>query len=563
MTANGSSSSVTSPQAEAGLHLDLLASGRLPTLPTAFLEQRDLDLLEPLRFQGTGRVEPLLERRPPAVDRTRLAAALTTANAAYGHPEAERLAERLADPATRVVVTGQQPGLYGGPLLSLTKMCAAVRWAEAIEAAGQPAVAIFWVATEDHDWAEVAQATVLTRKGPESFDLGTDPAPLLPLGMRTLGDRLEPLEEEIRQAAGHAAGVELAKRWYRPDARVGEAFSRLMVHLLGKRAPLLFDAMLPEVKELEKPWLRRFVEQRAEIDRAYSAADAEVLERGYSLQVKPQPGVSPLFLLRGQERRRIAWSDDGESYVLRGSDEPPRPVAELHQILEDNPSVISPGVLARPAVQDAVLGTTLQVMGPSELAYMTQVRAVYPVLGIDPPWTSLRPQAMILEPRQVGYLDELGVSLEELLDTAKHGSGGLDQLLTAKLGADLVGPTKGRVEELLNELRQPILDLDPSLERPWRKTRDQIGRNLDQLAGKVAAAVARRHQVWNRRLEQICQTCLPNGTLQERLLTVIHFVNRFGVEFADELCSGLELEPRLLNVIQISAGRPAEPRQDS
>lgn len=552
MTANGSSSSATNrPE----LEVDLVATGRLPPIPTALLEGRDADLLEPLRFLGSGDPAPLLEGDPPPVDRSELAAGLATANAAYGHPAAERLAERLADPATRVVVTGQQPGLYGGPLLTLTKMAAAVRWAEAIEAAGKPAVAVFWVATEDHDWAEVAQATLLGRDGPETFDLGPDPSPLLPVGMRSLGDTLNEVEERISEVHHHAAGLELARRWYRPDARVGEAFCRLMVNLLGKRAPLMLDSMLPAVKQVSKPWLLRLVERRDEVAQALAEAEAEVIERGYLLQVKPQPGLSPLFLLRAMERRRIAWSDDG-AYTLRGDEGEPRPLAELLATLEENPSVVSPGVLARPAVQDAILGTTLQVMGPAELSYMSQVRAVYPALGIATPWTSLRPQAMLLGERQASYLAELGISLDELFATAK-GQGALDRLLVTKLGGDFVAPVKRRVDELVEGLRPAVLELDKNLEKPWRKTRDQIGRNLEQLAVKVAAAEARRHQVWGRRLEQLQRACLPGGSLQERKLTVIHFLNRLGTGFADEFCSRLALDPGWLRLIRMSSGGPS------
>ncbi len=553
MTANDSSSSATSPSEPAtALELDLVAreprqAGRLPPIPAALVAGRDRDLLDPLRFLPPANQLPgeFLDEAPPRLDRSELAAALATANAAYGHPEAQALAERLANPSTRVVVTGQQPGLYGGPLLTLTKMAAAVRWAEAMTAAGQPAVAVFWVATEDHDWAEVAQTTVLGRDGVRAFDLGSDASPLLPVGMRTLGPGLEAVETEMRAALGNTsvAGLELARRWYRPGARFGEAFCRLMVHLLGARAPLMLDSMLPELKRLQRPWMLRLVERRDEVDEALGAADAEILRRGYPLQVKPQPGLSPLFLLHRQQRRRVAWTGDG--YTLRGLDDGPRPLAELRQILADNPSVVSPGVLARPAIQDAVLGTTLQVMGPGELSYMAQVRAVYPVLGIAAPWTSLRPQTLVLGERQAGYLDELGVSLAELVD------GPLDRLLAAKLDEDLVQPVRQQVEALIAELRQPVVALDKSLERPWQKTRDQINRNLDMLTSKVAAAISRRHQVWHRRLEQVHQTCLPGGSLQERTLSVVHYLNSYGPDFAATLCARLELDPRRLQVIRI------------
>ena len=156
MTANASSSSVSSrPE----LKVDLAAARLLAPLPSAWLAGRDLDLLDPLRFLPPGKL-PQVSTPPPA-SRRELAEALAVANRAYGNDNADRLAKRLADPATRVVVAGQQPGLLGGPLYCLAKMVAVSRWAAALEAAGEPAVAIYWVATEDHDWAEVASTVVL------------------------------------------------------------------------------------------------------------------------------------------------------------------------------------------------------------------------------------------------------------------------------------------------------------------------------------------------------------------------------------------------------------------
>ncbi len=566
MTANDSSSSATSPLEAGALELDLLARGRLPALPTAYLNGRDRDLLAPVRFLGAGE---LPQGPAPAIDRRELARALAMANAAYGHPAAAAQAARLADPATRVVVTGQQPGLYGGPLYALSKMAAAVKWAEAIDAAGEPAVAIFWVATEDHDFSEVARAAFLSRDGVRRVDLGADPAPLLPVGMRTFGPNLKKVEQELE-------GFDLPDRWYRPDARFGEAFCRFMVSVLGERAPLMLDSMLPEVKLIQRPILSRLVERRAAVEAAQSLADAEIERRGYPLQVKPRPGLSPLFMLHDQARRRIEWTGDG--YTLRGvapegrPENKPRPLDQLRRILTDNPAIISPGVLARPAVQDAILGTTLQVMGPAELSYMAQVAAVYPVLEIEPPWTTLRPQALVLEERHAGYLEELDVCLAELLavSSSKGAEADLDQLVAAKLGEDLIGPARRRIEQILDDLQGPLAAIDPGLAGPLRKTRGHIGRGLDQLGGKVAGAIARRHQVWRRRLEQVRASCLPGGQAQERLLSVAHFTGRYGAprrrsaleagsseggqaeHFGGVLLEQLGLDPRRLHVIRVS-----------
>ena len=542
MTASDSSSSAINP-----LEIDLLASGRLPPIPSRWLRGDDLDLIAPLHFLAPGETP---SGSAAGTDRSELAQALAVANDSYGHPAASALAERLADPETRVVVTGQQPGLWGGPLLSLNKMIAAQLWAERLNAAGQPAVAVFWVATEDHDWQEMAGANLLGRGSLGQLHLGDDPAPLLPLGMRTFGDGLTRLEQEAEQYLGHGTpGLRQARRWYRPDARFGEAFSRLLVSLLGERTPLLMDSMLPEVKRLQRPWLRRIVEQRAEFDAALTAREEDIQARGLPLQVTPQPRASPLFLLQGAERRRIQWTEDGEGFTLRGLETAEaRPVAELLEIIEENPSVVSPGVLARPAVQDALLSTTLQVMGPSEMSYMSQVSSVYPVLGIEPPHTTLRPQSLVLEEKATGYLEELGVSLGELFGTP------VETLLTDKLGADFVQPVRERLAAVLEELRGPTLDLDASLERPLNKTRDQINRNLDQFTKKVEGAVARRNTMWNRRLEQVRDTCLPGNHPQERELAVLHYLDRYGPDFALAIAEAMHLDPRYLRAILLEPG---------
>ena len=171
-----------------------LVTRHLSGLAAELAEGRHRELLEPLSLLAPGGVPALAA---PPVERAALARELAAANAASGHPRAAELAARLADPATAVVVTGQQTGLLGGPLLALVKAAAAARWAAALTAAGRPAVAVFWMATEDHDFAEVAEATVLAEEGPLTLALGADPQPLAPVGLRTLGVPVTAVLDEL------------------------------------------------------------------------------------------------------------------------------------------------------------------------------------------------------------------------------------------------------------------------------------------------------------------------------------------------------------------------------
>lgn len=517
----------------------------LPPLPAAWLAGRDLDLLEPLRLLKPGNLPAL--PKPAGTQRRELAAALAVANRAYGNANADQLAERLADPAVRVVVSGQQPGLLGGPLYTLAKMVAVSRWAAALEAAGQPAVAVFWIATEDHDWAEISSTVVLGSDGPRTFDLGPDSEPLVPVGMRALGPGVEAVLRGIAETVPgerYAEWMQTVARWYRPDARFGEAFCRLMTNLLGDRCPLLLDAMLPALKAAESPWLRRLVERRSELEEAQGRRDAEIEARGYPLQVHPQRGASPLFLLRHGERRRIEWREGGR-FALRGREDGGGTVAELLETIAENPGVVSPGVLARPAVQDAVLGTAVHVVGPGELSYMAQAGITHAVLEVEPTHVALRPQTLVLETKQSERLEELGLPLATLLGDR----GALDRWLAERDGGDLVGPVRQRLEEALAGLREPAVAADPGLERPFEKTQEQILRALDLFGEKVVAAGARKNEVVNRRVQQIREACVPLGKLQERIVSSAHYPGKYGPAFVDSYWEQMDLDPAHLQVI--------------
>jgi bacillithiol biosynthesis cysteine-adding enzyme BshC len=523
--------------------VDLVAGGLLPPLPAAFLEGRDLDLLEPLAFAPDA-LQPLTA---PSIDRTDLAAGLAQANASYGHPDGARAAGLLADPATLVVVTGQQPGLFGGPLYTLSKAVAARLWAETLTAAGRPAVAVFWIATEDHDWRESTRAVFETPAGLLRLDLGEDPSPLAPLGMRTLGPAVEEALARVREALPG----ELAAAWldrladrYRPASRFGEAFARLLVDLLGERCPLLLDAMLPAVKQAERPWLERLIDRRAAVDGALAAAAGRITAAGQPLQVEPQPGLSPLFVLRGSERRRIEWQGE-ERWGLRGAEDEPRPVADLLERLAENPGVVSPGVLARPLVQDAILGTALQLLGPGELSYLPQLAPLYDLLEVAPPSLALRPQLLVLERHRRDKLAELPLALADFVAPELD----LDRALAGGEAEEILGPARRRIEEALGELRARATALEADLDGPWHKTRGQIEKALGIFTGKVTGALGRRHEVVRRRAGDLREACRPDGAMQERVLSVAHFPARHGEAFVDALFEQVELDARHLQVV--------------
>lgn len=539
-TASASSSSGGGPD------LDLIDLDLLPALPRAFLAGRDRELLAPLEFLAPNTLPPV---HPGGVDRQALAARLAEANAAYGHPRSAELAAKMADPATAVVVTGQQPGLFGGPLYSLSKAVAAARWAAELEAAGRPAVAVFWMATEDHDWRESSWCSFQTADGLQRFDLGADAQELMPLGMRSLGPGVEEILGTLREAVpGERFGewCDTLERWYQPTARFGEAFARLMTHLLGPRCPLLLDAMLPAVKQAQRPWLTAVVEKRSQIDSALATASAAVVESGYPLQVKPQPGASPLFFLRGGERRRIVWHGEAD-WSLRGQEAAVRPVTDLLAAIADNPAVVMPGVLVRPVIQDAILGSTLQVMGPGEMSYLPQLAPLYGVLGVTAPATALRPQVLVLPAKEDKKLATTKLALEELLSADFD----LDRVLAGVAAADQMQPAERALTALLAELESVAAPVAGEVGRALEKTGDQMRRGLDQFANRLTAALGRADLVRRARVASLQEWVRPGGELQERALSTADLPGRYGPELVDALFEQLVLDGGRLTVVRI------------
>lgn len=557
MTASGSSSSgggSTEALAMADGQQPLTIVAPLPPLPTAWLAGRDRDLLAPLALASLGAPLP----PPPRVDRREVARGLERANRSYGHARAGELATKLADPATRVVIGGQQPGLFGGPLLALLKMVAAGRWAEELERRGEPAVALFWVATEDHDWDESSWAAVWTPEGERRVGLGPDPSPLVPLGMRTLGP---PVSDALATLGAlfpyepYASWLATMGRWYRPDARFGEAFCRLAVALLGERCPLLVDAQLPELKAAQRPLLRRLVERRAEVGEALARAEAAIVGRGYPLQVAPQPGAAPLFALAGSERRRVTWSGD-DGWALRGARaggegaNDARRIADLLALIDGNPAAVSPNVLSRPPLQDAVLGTSVQVMGPGEMSYLAQAAPLYELLGVQAPVVAPRPRALVLEEKQLAALAQTGLDPRLLLAPQSE----VEQALAARVGDDPVAPAQARALAELAALREAAVTLDPNLERPWEKTHEQVKTAFERFAEKLTRVRAQRDEVAQRRLTGLRDYCAPGGVLHERVLSAAHFRGRYGEAFGEALWAQLRLDTMDVQLLRAPEG---------
>ncbi len=458
-------------------------------------------------------------------------------------PEARAAAAQLANPKTVTVTTGQQAGVFGGPLFTLLKGITAIQLARrASEEHGVTAVPIFWVDAEDHDWQEIRSATVLdTDFQPKTITLADlDGAGDLPIASLILDDRIE---SSIHELIGALAPTDftpwigdVARATYRPGAGMADAFARWMETVLGPHGLIVFDSTDGAAKHLASPV---FVRELSAPGRTASlAADAAgaFSARGHAPQVVPQRDAVALFHLNG---KRQPIRREGDQFFIGD-----RQVTldALSREAESDPARFSPNVLLRPIVQDTLFPTICYVSGPSELAYLGQLRGVYEHFGVPMPLIHPRATATIIDGAASRFLAKYPLPLEQL---QARDESALNKLLEAQLPVEVDRSLKD-ADAALHAALQRVIDAMPSFDATLagaaKTTLGKMEHDLRTLQNKVIQAAKRRDETLRRQFTRAQAQIFPLGQPQERTLTTVFFLNRYGPGLVDALMRTLPIE---------------------
>ena len=477
-------------------------------------------------------------------DRAAIAAIIGAQQAHRGTPPAARTAAaQLADPDTVAVVTGQQAGAFGGPLFTLLKAITAIQLARKAAAEHNvPAVAVFWVDAEDHDWEEVRSCTVLDGEfQPRTVTLAEpEGAGEVPVNALALDGRIEQTIEELAASLAHTDFTDWVlsqlKAAYRPGVGVADAFARWLEAVLGPYGLVVFESADPAAKPLVGNVFTR--ELRAPGRTAALAAQAgdELASRGHQPQVVPQPDSISLFHLDGT-RRPIRRTGDtavvGEATCT---------LASLAEEAASTPGHFSPNVLLRPIVQDTLFPTICYVAGPSELAYLGQLGGVYQHFGVPMPLMYPRATATLIDSAATRFLAKYDLPMEEL---QRQDEAVLNRLLQSQLPPEVEESLK-EAEQSVRRTMQRVVEampaLDPTLSGAASTTLGKMEHDLHGLQTKVIHAAKRRDETLRRQFNRAQSQMFPLGHPQERTLAVIFFLNRYGPALVDRLLEELPLE---------------------
>ena len=434
------------------------------------------------------------------------------------------------------VVTGQQVGLFGGPSFALYKALTAVKLADEATRAGVDCVPIFWLATTDHDLAEINHVSLPGANAtPVRLTSSAQGLPEAPVSTVTFGPEIEPLVEEALALLGESDHSRLLRQCYRPGETMGSAFARLFARLFADWGVILLDASDPELHQAAEPIYRAAIERAPELDDALLSRGQALEAAGYHQQVKVTPSSTLLFTLRDGARVPIHRRINGDSSIdfLVGDERIPQ--AEMVGRIAAAPHHFSANVLLRPVVQDYLLPTLAYTGGAAEVAYFAQAGVVYQaLLGRVTPVIP-RFSATVVEAKPQALLERYGLALPDLF----HGPDALRELLGERtLPRDLetaFGQANTSLENSLAAIRDALARLDVTLVDAASRAGSKMQHQLTELRARAARAELRQSEVLGRHAELLSNNLFPNKALQEREVAGIYFVARYGTGLLHQL----------------------------
>jgi bacillithiol biosynthesis cysteine-adding enzyme BshC len=433
----------------------------------------------------------------------------------------------------RAVVTGQQVGLFGGPLLTLLKASTAIARAKQVTAAtGVEHVPIFWLATEDHDFEEVDQVSLIGKNSIETLRLGTKPH-AVPVGNVEFDSQIDALLEQATELLGYAPICELLRECYGPQAAgstptFASAFARLMTRVFSNHGLIVMDAAGRDFHTLGAAALRYAIEHAAELEAALLARSAQLEAGGYHAQVLVKPAASLLFLVTDigglpvrDALRRVA---DGTWKAGAGNSARTYSTDDLLAILDATPERLSPNALLRPVFQDTILPTTAYVGGPAEVAYFAQSAVLYEkILGRITPVLP-RLSATLIEPAIGAIMAQHEVSLPDAMsppDELAQRLGARAMPIEAKRKLASAG---NALDEALTAAREYLGDLDASLGRSAEVSASKMRYQMNRLRRLAATFELNKEASLRKHADAMALHLFPGGHPQERLIAGVWFL---------------------------------------
>ncbi|SES83805.1 bacillithiol biosynthesis cysteine-adding enzyme BshC [Anaerobranca gottschalkii] len=450
----------------------------------------------------------------------------------------------------KVVITGQQCGLLGGPMYTIYKALTAVKLGEKIEKeTGEPIVPIFWVADEDHDWLEINNTILLDREGnPKKFIIegeGSDlPAYRREIGEETL-NRLISFIQDLGFSTEYLPKIiNLLEVTF--DKNYSNWFAKLLTKLLEGTGIVLVDSKAKVIKTESNGIFQEMVLKREELMKELEKTNKQIQCLGYPLQNPiDYNSETNLFLLKGNYRYKLR--KEKEVFLIKTGEVFNQ--GEIIQYIDEG--LISPNVFLRPVIQDVVFPTLAYVAGPGEVNYLAQIKDMYKILtGFNLPVIYPRQSFLLIEPHVKKFLERYSLNYPHIHSLERFKREVIHNSLWEGLERDFQELRTDIIHQY-NRLIDKISTINPQLSTLGDKNRQLILKQIDFLQNKTYNAHKEKYQGMIRNIEKIQNNCYPYNIEQQRIVSPFYFLLKYYPNLIEKITENIQLENFKLQYVEL------------
>lgn len=488
------------------------------------------------RFLPRAELSSLSPHRP--ISRPDLAEALIESNRLWGN-EVSLAVRRWQKEETIVLVAGQQVGFAGGPLYTLSKIASLLALRRKYEASGISCTVLFWLATEDHDFDEVATLTLPSPDGAITISTGERNTIRGVVGDMAVPDSLR------RKFLEHVKIDQPQPEWLRPGITFRDSFARLISEVFKGDQVILVDSLLTPLRSAGSRLFHRLIDSASELTRSVAQRSDELQAAGYKPQVVARDGSLPFLFLIAENGERSPLREDGAAWT---AGEDPIDVQTLHEIIDRQPQRISTGVLTRPLLQDAVLEPSIFVGGPAEVAYYAQIAPLHHQLDIALPRVALRGHTLVVPDRVLQTYHRHKLQHEDIFSGPEEIVARIEPRKDQQLSEAMVR-AREVIDRELTGIRDLVFPADKSLGKSIERSLSRIRYQVGRLEERGRRSILRRNRERFEAIRKFSTTLFPGGVPQDRIMAWVAYWFQYGRQLVERMTSETQPDSDRVRII--------------